>query len=104
VIELIRLFHSPETNPHHAQIIFTTHNTNLLNAKLFRRDQVWFVEKSRQGASDLYSLVEYRQDGKIVRNDASFEKDYVAGRYGAVPFIGDLGALLGAEHGEKTRP
>jgi len=104
VIELIRLFHSPETNPHHAQIIFTTHNTNLLNAKLFRRDQVWFVEKSRHGASDLYSLVEYRQDGKIVRNDASFEKDYVAGRYGAVPFIGDLGALLGTEHGEKTRP
>jgi AAA15 family ATPase/GTPase len=102
VIELIRLFNDPATNPHHAQLIFTTHNTNLLSAKLFRRDQIWFVEKSRQGASDLYSLVEYRLDGnKVVRNDASFEKDYIAGRYGAVPFIGDLSALLGAER-EQT--
>jgi predicted ATPase len=101
VIELIKLFNNPTTNPKHAQLIFTTHNTNLLNARLFRRDQIWFVEKSRQGASDLYSLVEYRVDGKIIRNDASFEKDYVAGRYGAVPFIGDLSALLGAEH-EQT--
>lgn len=104
VIELIRLFNNPATNPRYAQLIFTTHNTNLLSTKLFRRDQVWFVEKSRQGASDLYSLVEYRVDGKVVRNDASFEKDYVAGRYGAVPFIGDLGALLGAEHGQEARP
>ncbi len=101
VIELIRLFHDPATNPHHAQLIFTTHNTNLLNARLFRRDQVWFVEKSRQGASDLYSLVEYRlEDNKLVRNDASFEKDYIAGRYGAVPFISNLGAFLGVEHGQ----
>ncbi len=104
VIELIRLFNDPVTNPHHAQLIFTTHNTNLLNAKLFRRDQIWFVEKSRQGASDLYSLVEYRIEGKSVRNDASFEKDYIAGRYGAVPFIGDLRALMGAEHGQEASP
>ncbi len=94
-IELIRLFHDPETNRRHAQLIFTTHNTNLLSAKLFRRDQVWFVEKSRQGASNLYSLLEYRIDGKIVRNDASFEKDYILGRYGAIPFIGNLRELLG---------
>ncbi len=104
VIEIIRLFNNPITNPQHAQLIFTTHNTNLLSAKLFRRDQIWFVEKSRQGASDLYSLVEYRIDGKIIRNDALFEKDYIAGRYGAVPFIGDLSALLGAEHDQKARP
>ncbi|WP_448543927.1 AAA family ATPase [Roseiflexus sp.] len=101
-MELIRLFNDPTTNPHHAQLIATTHNTNLLSARLFRRDQVWFVEKSRQGASDLYSLVEYRIDGKIVRNDASFEKDYILGRYGAIPFIGDLRELLGASHGEAS--
>lgn len=95
MLELIRLFNSVQTNPHHAQLIFTTHNTNLLSSHLFRRDQVWFVEKSRQGASDLYSLVEYRLDGKIVRNDASFEKDYILGRYGAIPFIGNLDDLLG---------
>ncbi|MEN9934107.1 MAG: hypothetical protein RLZZ387_686, partial [Chloroflexota bacterium] len=95
-VELIELFNDPETNPRHAQLIFTTHNTNLLSANLFRRDQVWFVEKSRQGASDLYSLLEYRNDGKIIRNDASFEKDYILGRYGAIPYIGDLQRLLGA--------
>ncbi|NOK59445.1 MAG: ATP-binding protein [Chloroflexi bacterium AL-W] len=96
-LELVRLFNSQETNPHHAQLVFTTHNTNLLSAQLFRRDQIWFVEKSRQGASDLYSLVEYRIDGKVVRNDASFEKDYIAGRYGAIPFTGDLSSLLGVD-------
>lgn len=97
VTELVRLFNSEATNPNHAQLIFTTHDTNLLSADLFRRDQVWFVEKSRHGASDLYSLVEYRVDSKRVRNDASFEKDYVMGRYGAIPFIGDLSELLGAD-------
>jgi hypothetical protein len=101
-MELIRLFNDPTTNPRHAQLIAVTHNTNLLSARLFRRDQVWFVEKSRQGASDLYSLVEYRIDGKIVRNDASFEKDYILGRYGTIPFIADLRELLGASHGEAS--
>ncbi|NCC31440.1 MAG: ATP-binding protein [Chloroflexia bacterium] len=104
VIALIRLFNDPGTNPQHAQLIFTTHNTNVLSARLFRRDQIWFVEKTRQGASELYSLVEYRLDGKIVRNDAGFAKDYLAGRYGAVPFIGDLRMLLGAEHGTEGEP
>lgn len=95
VIELLRLFNSPTTNPNHAQIIFTTHNTNLLSSQLLRRDQVWFIEKTRQGTSDLYSLVEYRTDGKRVRNDASFEKNYIEGRYGAIPFPGDLEQLIG---------
>lgn len=102
VIALIRLFHSPKTNPRHAQLIFTTHNTNLLSARLFRRDQIWFVEKSRQGASDIYSLVEYRTAGKVVRNDASFENDYIAGRYGAIPFIDDLSELLGTSLEQTT--
>jgi hypothetical protein len=96
VTELIRLFNTTETNPQHAQLVFTTHNTNLLGARLFRRDQIWFIEKSQQGASDLYSLVEYRVDNKVVRNDDSFEKNYIRGRYGAIPFIGDLDELLGA--------
>lgn len=97
VIKLVQLFNSIETNPNHAQLIFTTHNTNLLSAQLFRRDQVWFAEKTRHGASDLYSLVEYR-----VRNDASFEKDYVMGRYGAIPFIGNLDEFLGADVEQQT--
>jgi uncharacterized protein len=92
---LVKLFNSRETNPRHAQLIFTTHDTNLLDKELFRRDQIWFTEKDRQGATDLYSLAEFKiktasQSKSTVRNDASFEKDYIAGRYGAIPFLGNL--------------
>jgi AAA15 family ATPase/GTPase len=97
--ELVKLFQDPETNPHHAQLVFTTHDTNLLTRTLLRRDQVWFVEKHpEQQWSDLYSLAELREEnGELVRNDASFEQDYLHGRYGAVPFVGSLRALLGLE-------
>jgi uncharacterized protein len=94
---IIRLFNSPETNPKHAQLIFTTHDTNLLGSELFRRDQIWFVEKSRRGESTLYSLVEYK-----VRNDAAYEKNYIAGRYGAIPYLGSLIAAIGVEDAEQA--
>lgn len=87
-LSIIRFFNSKETNPKNAQLIFTTHDTNLLSNKNFRRDQIWFTEKNKYGATDLYSLAEYK-----VRNDASYEKDYIAGRYGAIPFIGNLKIL-----------
>jgi uncharacterized protein len=64
-----------------------THDTNLLSNKVFRRDQIWFTEKKKDGGTDLYSLAEYPAP---VRNDASFESDYIKGKYGAVPYIGDL--------------
>jgi AAA15 family ATPase/GTPase len=86
VRELVRLFHDPETNPHGAQLIFTTHDTNLLGDRLFRRDQVWFTEKDRSGATELYSL----HDVKGVRADDAIEKGYLRGRYGAIPFLGEL--------------
>ncbi len=87
---IIRLFNSNTTNPHNAQLLFVTHDTNLLNNKLFRRDQIWFTEKDRFGATDIYSLAEYK-----VRNDASFESDYISGKYGAIPYLGDIQALIG---------
>lgn len=87
--QIIQLFNSTTTNPHHAQLIFATHDTNLLSNELFRRDQIWFTEKNQFGATDLYSLAEFK-----VRYDASFENDYIQGRYGAVPFIGDLNSLF----------
>jgi len=87
--ELIRLFHDPATNPHHAQLVFTTHDTNLLGIDLFRRDQVWFAEKDRTGATHLYSLAEFK-----VRSDASFEKDYIRGKFGAIPFLGGLRSVV----------
>src|SRR6185295_16753804 len=94
---IIQLFNRPETNPKHAQLIFTTHDTNLLGSELFRRDQIWFVEKSRRGESTLYSLVEYK-----VRNDAAYEKNYIEGRYGAIPYLGSLSAAIGVDDGEQA--
>jgi AAA15 family ATPase/GTPase len=95
-LAIVELFNSNETNPNNAQLIFMTHDTNLLSNKLFRRDQIWFTEKNRYGATDLYSLVEYkvRNDNSKVRNDKSFESDYIKGRYGAIPYIGNLNHLF----------
>ena len=69
-------------NKNNAQLIFTTHNTNLLDQEIFRRDQIWFTEKRNEGSTDLYSLMEYSP-----RKDKNIEKGYLAGRYGAIPFI-----------------
>lgn len=95
--QLVELFQDPTTNPHDAQLVFTSHDTNLLTRTLLRRDQLWFVEKSHKThASDLYSLAEFRlEDGSRVRNDARYEVDYLQGKYGAIPFFGNLKALLG---------
>lgn len=93
--EIIRLFNDRKTNPKHAQLIFTTHDTNLLGSDLFRRDQIWFVEKSRHGESTLYSLIEYKV--RKVRNDEAYEKNYIAGRYGAIPYLGSLSAAIGVD-------
>ncbi len=89
---IVELFNSKEANPNNAQLIFMTHDTNLLSNKLFRRDQIWFTEKNRYGATDLYSLAEYK-----IRNDASFENDYIKGKYGAIPYIGDLTHLINSD-------
>lgn len=85
---IIKLFNSSETNPNNAQLIFTTHDTNLLNQKLFRRDQIWFAQKSILGQSELYSLVEYGK-GKT-RDDLVLEKNYLDGKFGAIPHIRSL--------------
>jgi hypothetical protein len=88
---LIQLFNSLETNPRRAQLIFTTHDTNLLNRSLFRRDQIWFVEKDSFGASHLYSLVEFKPR---TRNDESFERNYLRGKYGAIPYLRGFYGIL----------
>lgn len=89
--KIVELFNSEGNKK--SQLIFTTHDTNLLSADLLRRDQIDFVEKDRFGASHLYTLVEI----KGVRNDASFEKDYIQGKYGAIPFLGDFSSLTDFE-------
>ncbi len=97
---IISLFNNPDTNSNNAQLIFATHDTNLLYYGQFRRDQIWFTEKDQYGATCLYSLVEYQEeDGSKVRKDRSFETDYIQGRYGAIPYIGDFSKLF--QHGAE---
>jgi len=91
---IIGLFQNNKTNPRHAQLIFTTHNTNLLSASVFRRDQVWFTDKNGQGESTLYALSSFKKEGKSVRNDEPWEQHYLEGRYGGVPFLGDFDNFL----------
>lgn len=94
-LALTNLFNSTESNPHNAQLVFATHDTNLFEYGFYRRDQIYFVEKDQYGASDLYSLVEYRGDNdEKVREDSSFERDYIKGRYGAIPYIGDVSTFF----------
>jgi AAA15 family ATPase/GTPase len=85
---IVKLFNSKESNPNHAQLIFTTHDTNLLSQELFRRDQIWFVNKDVYGVSELYSLVEYGKG--TARNDLILEKNYLDGKFGAKPYINAL--------------
>jgi len=92
-LSIVRLFQNQDINKEGAQLIFATHDTNILSICNLRRDQIYFVEKDKFGASELYSLVEYNKEGKI-RKDRSFEKDYINGRYGAIPYFGNFNTLL----------
>lgn len=81
--KIVQLFNSTKTNPNNAQLIFASHDSNFLDARFFRRDQICFIEKNKYGGSQITSLAEY----KGIRNDASFEKDYLLGKYGAIPYL-----------------
>ncbi|WP_435235907.1 AAA family ATPase [Psychromonas sp. PT13] len=80
---LVELFHCNKTNPNNAQLIFTTHETSILNQDVFRRDQIWFCEKNKSQETTLYPLTDFspRKDRENI------ELGYLAGRYGALPFI-----------------
>lgn len=85
VKKIIYLFHTQETSSNNAQLIFTTHDTSLMQDRsLFRRDQIWFVEKDADQASSLYSLAEFSP-----RKNEAIEKGYLQGRYGAIPLLSD---------------
>ena len=80
---IISKFQNPETNPGHAQIIFTTHDTELLNMEILRKDQVYFVDKNkRNGVSELFNLTELP-----VRTNDNIRKAYLVGKYGATPDV-----------------
>lgn len=81
-------FLNPEINVNHAQLVFTTHDTWQLSNQLLRRDEIWFVEKDDRGVSTLYSLADFvGEDGSRIRKDESYEKNYLIGKYGAIPTL-----------------
>jgi hypothetical protein len=87
--KLIELFQSPEANTKGAQLIFATHDSTLMDPELFRRDQIWLVEKNNRGASELFSLYDFETKDRP-RNTEAFERNYLAGRYGGVPKFGPI--------------
>ena len=87
-IHLIKMFHDKHINKKNAQLIFTTHDTNLLQNSLLGRDQVWFTQKDKYGSTEVYSLLEYRENR--TRKDTNKEKYYLQGRYGAIPYLGEF--------------
>lgn len=89
--ELVDLFNDPERNVNGAQLIFTTHDTNLLSSHLLRQDQVWFTEKDEQERTDVYSMAQIRlPNGNRPKNEMNLERNYISGRYGAIPYISPL--------------
>lgn len=82
VRRLIQMFHDPKLNTANAQLIFSTHDTSLLDRTLFRRDQIWFTEKDASQATKLYPLTDFGP-----RKQEAWERGYLMGRYGAVPFF-----------------
>ena len=92
VCKIVSLFNSQKPNPKNAQLIFNTHDTNLLSSGLFRRDQIWFTEKDKYGEAKLYSLADFKSD--TVRKNEAFEDNYIRGKYGAVPFLGFFDDLI----------
>jgi len=92
VCKIISIFNSKKLNPNNAQLVFNTHDTNLLSSRLFRRDQIWFVKKDMFSASKLYSLADFKTDE--VRKNEAFENNYIRGKYGAIPFLGDFDNII----------
>jgi len=94
---IILTFADPNKNPNNAQLIFTTHNTIYMDMGLFRKDAIWFTEK-KDNVSELYSLDDFVEpNGKKVRKDSNYEKNYLLGNYGAIPC---LFSLVGEKHNE----
>lgn len=91
---IISMFHNPNINKNNAQLVYTTHDIYTLTKETFRRDEIWFAEKDKNGVSSLYSLAEYKlEDDRKVRNDATYNKEYLLGRYGAIPLLKEFNLM-----------
>ena len=85
---LVDLFHNPHVNTKGAQLVFTTHDTSILNQDVFRRDQIWFCERNSRQESNVFPLTDFRPR----RGVENLERSYLAGRYGALPYLGSTGS------------
>ena len=83
LIKLIEMFNDPKINKNNSQLLFTSHDTNLMSPSIMRRDQFYFAEKQGDESTKFYSLADLRG----IRNDADFAKQYLAGYYGALPVL-----------------
>lgn len=92
---IIHTFTNKTLNPNGAQLIFTTHDVYLLDSKLLRRDEIWFTEKIK-GESTLYSLADFEDErGNKIRKDEDYLKNYLVGKYGAIPHLKDIDFNIG---------
>lgn len=102
VRNFILTFLNPEINTNHAQLIFTTHDTWQLSNQLLRRDEIWFTEKDDNGISSLYSLGDFvSEEGSRIRKDESYEKNYLIGKYGAIPNLKCIDLMKEEKRGKK---
>jgi len=91
-LQIIKLFNHKATNPNGAQLLFTTHETHILCSNLLRRDQIWFSEKNINGETVIAPLTDYQ-----LRSTDNIQKGYLEGRFGAIPFLGDIQQLFQRE-------
>ena len=87
---IVDIFRNERINKHHAQLIFTTHDVNLLDQNTIRKDQVWFTEKDKYGVSEIFSLSDFED----VREDTLFAKWYLNNKFGGVPSLQSLEKLF----------
>lgn len=90
VLKLVEFFHKENTT--NAQLIFAVHNTSILNYNVLRRDQIWFIDKNQFGCSELYSLADFKSEK--VRKKSAFDKNYLEGKYGAIPFFSESNPII----------
>lgn len=93
---IIQMFLNNEINKKHAQLIFTSHDLWQLKSDVMRRDEIWFTEKNERGESTLYSLSDFiDKDGEKIRKDEDYQKNYILGKYGAIPNLKGFEGVFG---------